>query len=486
MIVRAKRGKAADTPILAVCGADTSPHGYLAAVAEATSLVRPKADLASATRCTERYFGTSNASADLSACAAVAARHCHAQDPDCAACPLRFHCAFAASAAARHENQSELTITDLFCGAGGLSHGFEQVGFRPRLALDNDYWSVYTYRYNRPDIEADCRVVHADIEDYLNEVDALTTTDVVAGGVPCQSFSNANQQRQEQDPRHHLFIQLFRAVDRIRPKVVLIENVSGFRHVGHLVEDYFEEHGYTAGYVVVDAWEYGIPQRRKRLFYIGYSQDHFPDARARLAGTLASVMRAKTTRRPTLADAIADLPPLEPVTRRNAPEYESPETGQALRWHSLANASEYVQAINGCRPEVMLFNHKARYNNDRDIEIFRRLNPGEDSLAPQIADLMPYASRNHIFKDKYFRLRYSEPSRTITAHMRWDCNSYIHPDQPRGLTAREAARAQSFPDDYVFTGTFQRLYQQVGNAVPPLLAAVLARSIKSHLDTAAG
>jgi DNA (cytosine-5)-methyltransferase 1 len=110
------------------------------------------------------------------------------------------------------------------------------------------------------------------------------------------------------------------------------------------------------------------------------------------------------------------------------------------------------------------------------------LNPGENSLSPQIADLMPYKTRNHIFTDKYFRLRYNEPSKTITAHMRWDCNSYIHPEQPRGLTAREAARLQSFPDDYVFAGTFQRLYQQIGNAVPPILASLLGTHILRHLD----
>jgi DNA (cytosine-5)-methyltransferase 1 len=96
---------------------------------------------------------------------------------------------------------------------------------------------------------------------------------------------------------------------------------------------------------------------------------------------------------------------------------------------------------------------------------------------------MPYRSRNHIFKDKYFKLRYDEPCRTITAHMRFDCNMYIHPEQPRGLTVREAARVQGFPDDYAFAGTFQRLYQQVGNAVPPPMAQDIAVAIKRSLDS---
>ena len=92
---------------------------------------------------------------------------------------------------------------------------------------------------------------------------------------------------------------------------------------------------------------------------------------------------------------------------------------------------------------------------------------------------MPYTSRQHIFHDKYYRLRFECVCRTITAHMRFDCNSYIHPEQARGLTVREAARIQGFPDDYVIAGTFQRLYQQIGNAVPPPLASCIAKAIKS-------
>ena len=143
----------------------------------------------------------------------------------------------------------------------------------------------------------------------------------------------------------------------------------------------------------------------------------------------------------------------------------------------LGSESDYVKDINSKDKSLIIFNHKARYNNDRDIEIFSRLKPGEDSTAPSIQDINPYRSRNGIFKDKYFKLRPDFPCKTITAHMRLDCNMYIHPTQPRGLTVREAARVQGFPDNYVFCGTLQAMYRQVGNAVPPPLAKVLASAI---------
>src|SRR5439155_14791622 len=137
----------------------------------------------------------------------------------------------------------------------------------------------------------------------------------------------------------------------------------------------------------------------------------------------------------------------------NTPELEGEETGYSIAFHELKGASPFVRRINHGRQTTVLFNHKARFNNDRDRRIFATLNQGEDSLTASIQAIMPYRGRNHIFKDKYFKLRETEPCKTITAHMRWDCNMYIHPTQARGLTAREAARVQGFPDDYVLAGT---------------------------------
>ena len=126
-------------------------------------------------------------------------------------------------------------------------------------------------------------------------------------------------------------------------------------------------------------------------------------------------------------------------------------------------------------------NHKARYNNDRDIEIYGRMEPGDRSDDPKIADIMPYARRNGIFKDKYFKLENDKVCKTITAHMKFDCNMYIHPTQARGLTPREAARVQSYPDDYFFRGAYTKTYMQIGNSVPPLLGRAIAQVIKGYM-----
>ena len=107
--------------------------------------------------------------------------------------------------------------------------------------------------------------------------------------------------------------------------------------------------------------------------------------------------------------------------------------------------------------------------------------PGDKSDSPRIADIMPYASRSHVFKDKYFKLIPDIPSKTITAHMKFDCNMYVHPYQARGLTPREAARVQSYPDNYFFLGAYTKTYQQIGNSVPPLMARVIANKVTNYV-----
>ncbi len=125
-----------------------------------------------------------------------------------------------------------------------------------------------------------------------------------------------------------------------------------------------------------------------------------------------------------------------------------------------------------------MFNHKARFSSENDREIYKRLKQGRDATCESIEDIMPYSHRNHVFKDKYFKLYEDRPSRTITAHMKMDCHSHIHPTQTRSLTPREAARVQSFPDDYLFMGTYLKTYMQIGNAVPPLMSQVFAKVFK--------
>lgn len=136
---------------------------------------------------------------------------------------------------------------------------------------------------------------------------------------------------------------------------------------------------------------------------------------------------------------------------KNQGELESEESGYTERNFEYPDTSFY-HFINGDRVVKKLYNHKNRYNNPRDIEIYRRLPQGANSLHESIRDIMPYSNRNHMFKDKYFKLDETQVCKTITSHMKYDCNMYIHPREARGLSPREAARIQTFPDDFVFCG----------------------------------
>ena len=146
------------------------------------------------------------------------------------------------------------------------------------------------------------------------------------------------------------------------------------------------------------------------------------------------------------------------------------------------SSNNYIEKINNKETINYVFNHKARYNNARDIEIFKRLPQGADSTHSSIKDIMPYKNRSKIFKDKYFKLSNKKICKTITSHMKFDCNMYIHPTQARGLSPREAARVQSFPDNYFFVGPVSRCYSQIGNAVPPLLSKFICEAIEKIND----
>lgn len=404
---------------------------------------------------------------------------CINKEPLCRICPLKYNCSWHASKKRPAQGPS---FADFFCGAGGLSLGFEWAGLSPKIATDIDEWFMATYAYNRSNYEIE--MSSGDITDWLsrNKKKKNWNIDIVTGGVPCQSFSTANRQRKDNDPRDKLYTSLLEACKLIRPKVLLIENVSGMLKEYDGVINDLDRLGYHAAHLLLNAKDYGIPQNRRRVFFVAFSNTHFRDPEARVQATIAAILARASDTPLSLKDAIGDLPALQAHRTRNDTSFNNTISGRSFVMHDLSQASSYTRSLHADTTIIPLFNHKARYNNERDIEIFRRLRPGEDSLASSIKEIMPYSNRNGIFKDKYFKLKYDEYCKTITAHMRYDCNMYIHPRQARGLTAREAARVQSFPDDYVFLGNFQRLYQQIGNAVPPLLAKILGEAIKENLN----
>lgn len=397
---------------------------------------------------------------------------------DCETCVISKYCNRYIFERIEHYDVKAPVMIDLFCGAGGLSLGFTQNGFVTSLANDIEPCCVETYAHNHPDTPRE-NVVLGDIKDVINNLDNLLrfkNIDVVVGGPPCQGFSMANRQRLIDDPRNKLYKSYVKVVSIVKPKFFVMENVKGMKSVSSQVMEDFKGIGYHVACRILNAKDYGVPQNRERLIFIGnrvgVNNEMIFDEIEKLSQTIPKT---------TLADALFGLRPLQASRKRNATEVDSRASGYKIEKNYIQDTNEYIKYINQGKKIPVVYNHKARYNNDRDIEIYSRLNQGDRSDDPKIADIMPYSRRNNIFKDKYFKLEENKVCKTITAHMRFDCNMYIHPTQARGLTPREAARVQSYPDDYFFRGAYTKTYMQIGNSVPPLLGRSIAKILKKYL-----
>lgn len=370
------------------------------------------------------------------------------------------------------------TFIDLFAGAGGLSCGLEQAGFTPCFV--NEIVETYcnTYKANH-DLDNDQYFV-GDINE-LNEriydfSRYITNAILVCGGPPCQGFSMANRQRIIDDPRNQLYKAYLTFLSKVRPQFFIMENVKGMAtKIDEIKQDFREYLGndYKFDYELVRAQDYGVPQNRERLIFIGNRVGIEPNL------IFEEIHKQK---RPAfiLRDALLGLPKLGAKIQQGKADFESEVSG-FTECDFTYPQTEFYHFINGDKVITTLYNHKNRYNNQRDIEIFRRLPQGANSLHESIADIMPYKRRNNIFKDKYFKLAEDQICKTITAHMKFDCNMYIHPWEARGLSPREAARIQTFPDDYIFTGAQNQWYAQIGNAVPVKLAKVIGEAIMKFI-----
>ena len=251
-----------------------------------------------------------------------------------------------------------------------------------------------------------------------------------------------------------------------------MENVKGMKNkIDEIFEDFHKTLGdeYKFAYRLLNAKNFGVPQNRERLFIIGNKIGIDPEI-------IFNNIEDQVHINHVLKNAISDLPPLGINKTKNKTTIENDTVGYFKRMFEY-NKTEYYKYINGNKDIHYLYNHKNRFNNERDIEIYTRLPQGANSLHESISDIMPYKSRRDIFKDKYYKLKEDEVCKTITSHMKFDCNMYIHPTQPRGLSAREAARIQTFPDDFIFTGPQNSWYLQIGNAVPVKLAEAIGKEV---------
>lgn len=392
------------------------------------------------------------------------------------------------------QNNNKPTIVDFFAGAGGLSCGFVQAGFKVCFANDFEDVCVRTYRFNHPElpsekvVKGDIRQIVDNINDYINQ-----DVDVVIGGPPCQGFSSANQQRIIDDPRNELYKYYIKAVSKILPKFVVMENVKGMLTVAEqVVEDYGnineERNGntysYSVAYKLLNSTDFAVAQSRERLIYIAIRNDVIQEKGITPQQIFAEIELANNgNNRYLLRDALEAIKSLDAPRIKNMNEVDDEKTGKKIDINKYnGNENGYLRLINNNRIIPILYNHKARYVNEINYDIYRLLNQGDDASDPKIAGIMPYTNRLHCFKDKYYKLIADKPSRTITAHLRMDCHSHIHPFQVRALTPREAARCQSFPDDYIFLGAYLKTYMQIGNAVPCLMAKGIANVIKKYLS----
>ena len=336
-------------------------------------------------------------------------------------------------------------IIDLFAGVGGLSLGFEKAGFEIALANEYDPSIAAAYVYNRPGVNmvvAD--ITKLDIEKTFGPFRGQI--DVVIGGPPCQGFSQKGQRKSVLDERNFLFKYYYEVVKYVQPTYFVMENVPNLlttekgyfkSEIYHL----FEEIGYTLNSAVLNASDYGVPQNRCRTCIIGYRGKH--------QVSMPKIQNEKVT----VWDAISDLAFLHSGEGAEEQEYQ------------FDSQSEYQKELRG--KSVCLHNHVVTNHSKLALERLAMIPPngGKEFLPKE------HLTKS-IYSGTWTRMRKEEISVTITTR-------FIHPDskQARTFTVREAARIQSFPDDFVFTGNKCSQMKQVGNAVPPLLAFAIAKAI---------
>lgn len=384
------------------------------------------------------------------------------------------------------------TFIDLFSGAGGLTLGFRMAGFEPLLAIDSNHEAMLTYKRNNLKVIAIEEDIHkVDAEKALDMVagkfgDAIV--DVVVGGPPCEGFSIAGD-RDPNDPRNRLFEELIRFVAAVKPKIVVVENVKGLLSMKdpdgsltvHRVIKSFSDIGYRVGYKVLNAIDYGVPQVRERVFFIA-TRLGIPIVPPRPTNAPANTRALDTflgnggpgALKPyvTVWEAIGDLPPLAPGEEKTAYEVEP--------------FTDYQKQAREDVPRDGLRNHKVVKHRKYMVERFKRIPPGEG--LKDVWDSIPsHLKPRKLYSARCRRLDPDKPAFTVTSHC---LDEMIHPYQHRAITPREAARLQSFPDWYVFEGPLAKFhsdpkqdqYEQVGDAVPPLLAKAVAEAVKKMLD----
>ncbi|MDD3692193.1 MAG: DNA cytosine methyltransferase [Bacteroidales bacterium] len=404
----------------------------------------------------------------------------------------------------------KLNFIDLFAGASGMSEGFIKAGFNPisHIEMDKDACdsiktrAVYHYLtkegkekiyidylkgnisreelYDQVPKEVLDSVLNIEITDdsikgIFSKIDTLLQeekVDLIIGGPPCQAYSllGRHQENIENDPRNKLYIQYGRFLKQYDPKAFVFENVPGLlsankgQHFKNL-KAYFRKLGYEVYHDTLDASDYGVLQARKRIIIVGWKKDidfGFPEIE-------------KTNKAFVVNDIFRDLPKLKPGEARQIANY-TVEKNEYLEKFELRNGVDFVTQ------------HISRPHNERDLKIYKTAinkwnNNNERLKYPDLPTELKSHKNETSFIDRYKVVNGNGVSHTVVAHIAKDGHYYIHPDvkQCRSISVREAARLQSFPDDFYFEGSRSAAFKQIGNAVPPLMAYAIAKSINELL-----
>jgi len=394
---------------------------------------------------------------------------------------------------------------DLFAGAGGFGLGFVMAGFDIPLSFEIDAWACDTLHYNHPDMT----VIQSDIRNFntlssVKEI-CLSKPDIIIGGPPCQGFSIAGPaQKDPNDPRNTLFINFAQWISFLEPKAFIMENVKGLLSrknsegvkVIDIIKKTFEELGYFIEVWLLNSAEYGVPQIRERVFIVGNKLGKklgIPQkthSLGLLKNTIWQLSLEEINLIPAISlwDAISDLPILDAREGKEEQPYILEAQNQYQHW--IRNGSK------------ILYNHVAMEHSQRLVERFKQIKWGESSSDVPTEYGAKRRSGNGELSHKTYdqnnrRLHPCRPSHTIAASF---YANFIHPFQHRNLTAREGARIQSFPDSYRFLGKktvvshkllqrenrlnekFLCQYNQIGNAVPPILAKAIAIHVQEKLN----
>lgn len=385
---------------------------------------------------------------------------------------------------------------DLFCGAGGFAKGFEMTNkFSCIGGIDNKAAAIQTHNLNFPNSVSICDDIRNVSPDKFNQLIGKRKVDVIIGGPPCPTFSTIGHAKIQsinkekggcitEDPRNELFMDFLKYVSYFKPKIFVMENVpqfltkykgETFKEVLRIIAHDLPDYELLEDVRVLNSVNYGVPQNRRRMIMIGKRKGlnvKYPEITHWFKGSRFNIDPhfkhsdgSKLKPHVTVRSAISDLPSITDNWRISECAYSTNK-----------DLDEY-QKLMRSKTDRTVKNNICRMSNERAKKVFSHMQQGDIymDLPKEVRQILPF--REDIFKDRLKRLVLDDPSWTILAHIGMDGYMYIHPTELRTLSVREAARIQSFPDDFEFIGNQQDTYVQVGNAVPPLMAKRIAEEI---------